>query len=61
MSVTRKIRLDLFTPAEVAIHKAIKKVEGMAADERLTTASIKLQEAKDLVSSYIDEQIKKCS
>jgi len=52
----RRSRLDLNTPAELAIHNAIQEVEKIGADIRLTNAQIKLQEAKDLVSDFIDEQ-----
>lgn len=57
MTSPRKIRLDLLTPAEMAIFKAMQSVEKLEADERLTKAGILLSEAKDLVSDYIDEQI----
>lgn len=54
---SRRIRIDLSTPTETAIAMTIQLVEAMPADERLTEASIKLQEAKDLVSDFIDEQL----
>lgn len=52
----RRSRLDLCEPAELAIYNAIQEVEKAGADERLTNAIIKLQEAKELVSDYIDEK-----
>jgi len=55
----RKNRLDLMTPAEIAIYKAMEEVEKMEADVRLTNAVIKLQEARDEVAAYIDEQLEK--
>ena len=55
--IPRRIRLDLMTKVELAISNAMDEVEKMDADERLTTAGLKLQEAKDLVSDFVDEQI----
>ena len=57
MKIPRRIIIDLNTPTEIAINKAIQIVEGMGADERLTDALTKLCEAKDLVSNYVDEQL----
>lgn len=51
----RRIRLDLNSPAEIAIYEAIQAVEKMDADVRLTHAVIKLQEARNLVADFIDE------
>lgn len=53
-SVARRHRLDLNTPAELAIYNAMLEVEKAGADRRLTMASIKLQEAKTFVADYID-------
>lgn len=53
-SVARRHRLDLNTPAELAIYNAMLEVEKAGADRRLTMASIKLQEAKNFVADYID-------
>lgn len=47
-------RLDLNTPAELAIYKAIQDVEEIGADERLTDIVIMLGKARDLLSDYID-------
>lgn len=52
----RRSRLDLCEPSEKAIYDAMQEVEKIGADERLTNAIIKLQEAKELVSDYIDEK-----
>lgn len=51
---SRRTRLDLMSPAEVAIYNAMLEVEKAGADRRLTMASIKLQEAKNFVADYID-------
>lgn len=53
--IPRRIRLDLCEPAEKIIYDAIQEVEKLGADERLTNAVVKLSEAKELVSDYIDE------
>ncbi len=56
-TVPRRMRLDLYKPAEVAIYNAMQEVEKMPADVRLTNAVIKLAEAKNLVADFIDEQL----
>lgn len=53
----RRIRLDLMTKAELSIYKAIAEVECLGADTMLTQAQTLLQQAKDLVSDYVDGQI----
>ena len=53
----RRINVNLLTPAELTILKAIQEVEKLNADVRLTVAVVKLGEAKDLVADYIDEQL----
>jgi hypothetical protein len=58
MSFPRRIRIDLMTKSELAIHQAIGEIENMVAcDERLTNAQILLSQAKNLVSDFVDEQI----
>lgn len=59
--VPRRIRLYLNVPAELAITNAIQEIEKLGADVRLTEAQILLQKAKDLVSDYIDENLKQVS
>lgn len=51
----RRNQLDKCTPAELAIFNAMSEVEKAGADSNLTAAIIKLQEAKELVSDYVDE------
>ena len=53
-TIARRHRLDLNTPAELAIYEAMLAVEKMDADVRLTHAGIKLMEAKSLVADFID-------
>lgn len=55
----RRSRLDLCTPAELAIYNAMTEVEKVGADVRLTEAVILLSQAKDKVADYIDEQLAK--
>jgi len=57
--IKRRVRLDLYTPAEKAIWDAMVAVELMEADVRLTNAGMLLGQAKDLVSDYIDEQLQR--
>ena len=54
--VPRKCRLDLHTPAELAIRNAMAEVEKAGSSEQLTNAIIKLQEAFDLVADYVDHK-----
>ena len=56
--IPRRIRIDLLTPAEVAIREAIIAVENAGADVRLTEAIGLLTDAKNKVADYVDEQIK---
>ena len=58
MSIPRKIRLDLATPPEVAIRAAMTAVESMSAHPRLSRAGLLLSQALDLVSDYVDEQMR---
>jgi hypothetical protein len=53
----RRNNLDLCKPAELAIYNAIIEVEKLGASTNLTDAIIKLQEAKDLISDFIDLEI----
>lgn len=52
----RRNTLEFMKPPEFAIRNAIIEVEKLPADEGLTKAIIKLQEAKNLVSDYIDKK-----
>jgi len=52
--IPRRNRIDLCEPSEIAIYNAMYEVEKLGADERLTDAIVKLNEAKELVSDYID-------
>jgi hypothetical protein len=56
-TISRRARLDLNEPAELAIGKAIYEVEKLPADERLTNAVILLSQAKGLVADFIDESL----
>jgi uncharacterized protein YdcH (DUF465 family) len=50
----RRNQLDKCTVAELSIFEAITEVEKVGADVRLTNAVMKLQEAKEFVSDFID-------
>lgn len=58
---TRRSRLDLNTEAEIIINDAIQEIEKMGADEGLTKAQMLLDQAKNLVSDYIDNEINSLS
>lgn len=53
--IPRKVRMDMWGPAELAIHNAIQEVEKMPADTLLTEAVILLSQAQDKVAEYIDK------
>ena len=55
--IPRRIRLDLFTPAEKAIYDAVGEVEKAGAHPLLTEAVILLQKARDKVADYVDQEI----
>ncbi len=52
----RRNRLDLNTPAELAIYNAIQEVEKEVADPRLTEVVVMLGKAKDLLSDFVDSK-----
>lgn len=52
----RRIRMDLWTPAEKAIHNALQEVEKIGADVKLTNAGAKLLEAQRLVADFVDSK-----
>ena len=52
----RRQQLDKCTLAELAIYKAMEEVEKIGADVRLTDAINKLNEARNLVADFVDEQ-----
>ena len=52
--IPRRIRMDLWTPAEKAIGAAVDAVEAMPADPRLTDAVCLLAKAKDRVADFVD-------
>lgn len=56
MGFPRRSMLNEMTPAEKAIYEAGQLIEKMGVDVRLTTAQIKLQEARDLVADYVDRK-----
>lgn len=55
MEIPRRNQLDKCIPAELAIFTAMQEVEKVGSDVKLTQAIQKLQEAKNLVSDFIDK------
>jgi hypothetical protein len=53
----RRIRIDLMTPAELAITNAMHEVEIAGASIELTNAVIKLMEARNLVADHVDNKL----
>ena len=56
METPRRNRLDLMTPAELAIYNASQEVEKLGADVKLTEAVILLSKARELVADFIDSK-----
>ena len=54
MDIPRRAQVDRLVPAEIAIHDAIRLVEEMGCDVRLTRAVILLGKAKGAVADYVD-------
>jgi len=52
--IPRRMRLDLFTPAERAIYDALAVVEGAGASVHLTDAGQLLQAARAKVADHVD-------
>jgi hypothetical protein len=52
--IPRRIRLDLNTPAELAIRAAVDAVEALPADVRLTDAVVLLSQARERVADFVD-------
>lgn len=52
--IPRRARLDLNTPAELAIRSAMAAVEEAGADPRLTDAVVLLDRARNIVADYVD-------
>ena len=52
--IPRRIRVDLFVPAEKAIYDAAQEVEKKAPDVRLTDAVKLLHLAREKVADYVD-------
>lgn len=55
----RRIRIDLNTPAELAIRLAAEEIEKLGADVRLTDAINLLWKVMDVVSDIEDEKLLK--
>ena len=55
MDIPRRNKLWLNTPAELAIRNAIAEIENLPANEKLTDAVVKLDEVRNIVADYVDE------
>jgi len=53
----RRNRVDLFTPAELAIWKAAGEVEDAGCHPRLTDALNLLHKAREAVSDFVDGKV----
>jgi hypothetical protein len=53
----RRSCIYLLTPAEKAVWDAAQAVEKLGADVRLTDAVVLLQQAREKLADYFDEQI----
>jgi hypothetical protein len=56
--IPRRNRLDLNERSEMAIYVAMVEIEQLGADERLTKAITLLNEAKNLVGDFVDDNKK---
>jgi hypothetical protein len=54
----RRSCIYLLTPAEKAVYDAVQAVENVGADVRLTDAVMLLQQVREKLADYFDEQIK---
>ena len=55
--IPRRSNLSDNTPAELAIYNAMREVEKLEGNEKLTEAVILLGKARDLVSDYVDASL----
>ena len=53
--IPRRVRIDLMTPAELAITNAMYAVEEAGCDVRLTEAVVLLRQSRDKVADYYDK------
>lgn len=52
--IPRRNRIDRMTPGELAIREAIRVVEEMGADIRLTNVVVRLSQAQEVLADYVD-------
>jgi hypothetical protein len=52
----RRMRVDQFTPAELAIYNATVATDTLPCDVRLTAAVTLLGMARDLVADFVDNE-----
>lgn len=56
--IPRRSCIYLLTPAEKAVYDSVQAVEKVGADVRLTDAVVLLQQVREKLADYFDEQIK---
>lgn len=54
--VPRRNRIDLNTPAEMAIRAAVDAVEILRADSRLTEIVLMLDRAREKLADFVDDE-----
>ena len=54
--VPRRNRIDLNTPAELAIRAAVEAVEILRADPRLTEVVLMLDRAREKLADFVDDE-----
>lgn len=52
----RRVYINMLVPAELAIREAVRLVEELGADVKLTDAVLLLQQARDKVSDFVDRK-----
>lgn len=55
--IPRRICIDLLTPPEVTLYKALQAIEEAGADPLLTDAVVLIQQAREKVAEYIDRRL----
>ena len=56
-AIPRRIRIDLMTPAELAIRNAVLEVENAGCHVLLTDAVVLLQQAREKVADFVDANL----
>ncbi len=59
MRTIRQARVDLATPIEQKLRKALRAIEEGPVDARMTKASTLVSDALEQVGDYVDEQLRR--